>query len=175
MPATASTLELLSPAGNWDCARAAVVAGADAVYFGLPGFNARLRADNFTAADLPELVGFLHRHGVRAVVTMNTLVFTAELEAAEAQLRMLASAGVDAVIVQDLGLARMAMEFAPSVDLHASTQMTITSPEGLAFVESLFPIRRAVLARELSIQDISRFRSAPLNTDNFKLETPLEV
>ena len=76
------TPELLSPAGNWDCARAAVAAGADAIYFGLPAFNARLRADNFTDADLPELMEFLHRHGVKGFVTMNTLIFTGELEAA---------------------------------------------------------------------------------------------
>jgi U32 family peptidase len=85
--------ELLSPAGNWDCARAAVAAGADAIYFGLPKFNARLRADNFTDADLPELMEFLHRHGVKGFVTMNTLIFTGELEAAEAQLRKIAARG----------------------------------------------------------------------------------
>lgn len=166
MTATDPTPELLSPAGNWDCARAAVAAGADAVYFGLPQFNARLRADNFTDADLPELMEFLHRHGVRGFVTMNTLIFTGELEAAEAQLRKIAAAGVDALIIQDLGLARLAREIAPDVELHASTQMTITSPEGLAFIESLFPLERAVLARELSVSEISRFKSP---------RTPLEV
>jgi len=158
--------ELLSPAGNWDCARAAVAAGADAIYFGLPQFNARLRADNFTNEDLPELMDYLHRHGVRGFVTMNTLIFTGELAAAEAQLRTVAAAGVDALIIQDLGLAKMAREIAPEVELHASTQMTITSPEGLAFVESLFPLERAVLARELSVREIECFH-AP--------RTPLEV
>lgn len=158
--------ELLSPAGNWDCARAAVAAGADAIYFGLPQFNARLRADNFTDADLPELMDFLHRHGVRGFVTMNTLIFTRELEAAETQLRKIAAAGVDALIIQDLGLAKLSREIAPQVEIHASTQMTITSPEGLAFVESLFPLERAVLARELSVREIERFHSP---------KTPLEV
>jgi putative protease len=158
--------ELLSPAGNWDCARAAVAAGADAIYFGLPHFNARLRADNFTNEDLPELMDYLHRHGVRGFVTMNTLIFTGELAAAEAQLRHIAAAGVDALIIQDLGLAEMARAIAPEVELHASTQMTITSPEGLAFVESLFPLERAVLARELSVREIERFHPA---------RTPLEV
>ncbi len=160
------TPELLSPAGNWDCARAAVAAGADAIYFGLPQFNARLRADNFTNEDLPELMQFLHRHGVRGFVTMNTLIFTGELEAAEAQLRAVAEAGVDALIIQDLGLAKMAREIAPNVEVHASTQMTITSPEGLQFIESLFPLERAVLARELSVKEIERFTSP---------QTPLEV
>jgi putative protease len=158
--------ELLSPAGNWDCARAAVAAGADAIYFGLAGFNARLRADNFTDADLPELMDFLHRNGVKGFVAMNTLIFTGELEAAEAQLRKIAAAGVDALIIQDLGLAKLAREVAPDVEIHASTQMTITSPEGLAFVESLFPLERAVLARELSVREIGRFHSP---------RTPLEV
>jgi putative protease len=159
-----TTPELLSPAGNWDCARAAVAAGADAVYFGLPKFNARLRADNFTNDDLPELMRFLHRHGVKGFVTMNTLIFTGELEAAEKQLRAIADAGVDALIIQDLGLAKLARTVAPEVELHASTQMTITSPEGLSFVENLFPLERAVLARELSVREISRFDSdhAPL-------------
>jgi putative protease len=158
--------ELLSPAGNWDCARAAVAAGADAIYFGLPQFNARLRADNFTDEDLPELMDYLHRHGVKGFVAMNTLIFTGELEAAEAQLRRIAAARVDALIIQDLGLAKLARVIAPDVELHASTQMTITSPEGLAFVESLFPLERAVLARELSVREIERFRSP---------RTPLEV
>ncbi|MGJ8634799.1 MAG: peptidase U32 family protein [Luteolibacter sp.] len=166
--------ELLSPAGNWDCARAAVAAGADAIFFGLPKFNARLRADNFTEADLPELISYLHKHGVKGFVTMNTLIFTDELEAAEAQLRIIAAAGVDALIIQDLGLAKMARTIAPEVELHASTQMTITSPEGLSFLESIFPMERAVLARELSLKEIERFQST-LHTDHSALETPLEV
>jgi U32 family peptidase len=160
------TPELLSPAGNWDCARAAVAAGADAIYFGLSRFNARLRADNFTEEDLPELMQFLHKHGVKGFIAMNTLVFTAELEAAEHQLRCIAEAGVDALIIQDLGLAKMARTIAPQVELHASTQMTITSPEGLSFLESIFPMERAVLSRELSLSEIEHFRGG---------QTPLEV
>jgi putative protease len=166
--------ELLSPAGNWDCVRAAVAAGADAVYFGLPRFNARLRADNFTESDLPDLMDYLHKHGRRGFATMNTLIFTGELEAAEAQLRLLGEAGVDAIIVQDLGLARLAHALVPEVELHASTQMTITSPEGLAFVEGLFPLERAVLARELSIKEIGRFR-AEAEAGRVPTRTPLEV
>jgi putative protease len=170
MQAPDPTPELLSPAGNWDCARAAVAAGADAIFFGLPKFNARLRADNFIEADLEELMDYLHRHGVKGFVTMNTLIFTSEMKAAEQQLRRIAAAGVDALIIQDLGLAKLARMVAPNVELHASTQMTITSPEGLAFVESLFPLERAVLARELSIKEIERFHSSSVET-----KTPLEV
>lgn len=150
--------ELLSPAGNWDCAKAAVVNGADAIFFGLSKFNARLRADNFTEEDLPELMKFLHAHGVRGFVTMNTLIFTGELEAAEAQLRLLEESGVDAIIVQDLGLARIARHVAPKLEIHASTQMTLTSPEGLDFVDSLYQLERAVLSRELSVRDIGKFK-----------------
>src|ERR1700759_872088 len=95
--------ELLAPAGNWECVRAAVANGADAVYFGLPRFNARLRAHNFTEAELPEIVAFCHRNGVKAYVAFNTLVFTGELEPAADYLRLLNRAGVDALIVQDIG------------------------------------------------------------------------
>ncbi|MCX6873353.1 MAG: DUF3656 domain-containing protein [Verrucomicrobia bacterium] len=162
--------ELLAPAGNWDCARAAVAAGADAIYFGLPQFNARLRADNFIDADLPELMEYLHRYGLRGFVTMNTLIFTRELAAAEAQLRSLAAAGVDAVIIQDLGLAKLARAVAPNIAIHASTQMTITSPEGMAFIGSIVPLARVILARELSIREIERFQASSPPP-----RTPLEV
>lgn len=167
--------ELLAPAGNWDCARAAVAAGSDAIYFGLSRFNARLRADNFTEADLPELMAYLHRHGLRGLVTMNTLVFTGELEQAEAQLRLLAESGVDAVIVQDLGLAALARAICPELEIHASTQMTVTSPEGLAFVESITPLGRVVLARELAVREIARFHASTPSVEQLNLRTPLEV
>ena len=149
--------ERLAPAGDWDCARAAVANGADAIYFGLPRFNARLRADNFTEEDLPKLMEFLHLHGVRGYCAFNTLIFTDELADAEQQLRLLESAGVDAVIIQDIGLARMVKAITPKLHLHASTQMTITSPEGLRFANKL-GLDLAVLARELSLRDLERFQ-----------------
>jgi U32 family peptidase len=164
-PNSISRPELLSPSGNWDCARAAVANGADAIFFGMPRFNARLRADNFTEEDLPELMKFLHDHGVKGYVAFNTLIFTRELPDAEKQLRYLEDCGVDAVIVQDLGLARMVKELAPGLRLHASTQMTITSPEGLEFAKKL-NIDQAVLARELSLRELERFKTA---------QVPLEV
>ncbi len=163
-------IELLAPAGNWDCARAAVANGANAIFFGLPAFNARLRADNFREDELPELMNYLHQHGVRGLVTMNTLVFTAELEAAAKQLQWLDQCGVDAVIVQDLGLASLVAQLAPGLALHASTQMTITSPEGLEFISSILPIKRAVLARELAIKELLRFSGQESPT-----QVPLEV
>lgn len=168
-PGTGILPELLAPAGDWECARAAVANGADAIYFGLGRFNARLRARNFTEADLPDLMNYLHRHGVRGFVAFNTLVFASELEAAAAQLRVLVQAGVDAIIVQDLGLARMARKVAPELELHASTQMTLTSPEALDFVHQRLPLDRAVIARENSLREIHLFRatepgSVPLET-----------
>lgn len=168
MPRPPHLPELLSPAGNWDCARAAVANGADAIFFGLPRFNARMRADNFTEEDLPELMRFLHAHGVKGYCTFNVLIFTGELADAERQLRTLESAGVDAVIVQDLGLARLVKSLTPGLRLHASTQMTITSPEGLDLAQTL-GIDQAVLARELSLRELERFKAA----DHPQL--PLEV
>jgi putative protease len=149
--------------------RAAVANGADAVYFGLPRFNARLRAHNFTEAELPVVVAFCHQYRVKAYVALNTLVFTKELDDAEAYLRLLSQAGVDALIVQDVGLVRLARTIVPDLPIHASTQMTITSPEGVAFAREL-GIERVVLARELSLRELDKFRAADEG-----LKLPLEV
>src|SRR5882757_8599575 len=97
-PNTFARPELLAPAGDWDCAKAAVENGADAIYFGLERFNARMRAQNFTEAALPRLMEFLHRRGVKGYVTFNTLVFANEMAAAEEYLRAIIAAGVDAAI-----------------------------------------------------------------------------
>jgi len=152
------SVELLAPAGDWDCLRAAVANGADAVYFGMPRFNARMRADNFRNEELPDVVAFLHNHGVRAFVALNVLIFTDELGDAVEELRLLHSAGVDAVIIQDVGLAEIARRMFPELRVHASTQMTITSPEGVRFAESL-GVRQVVLARELSLRELEKFPS----------------
>src|ERR1700674_1260917 len=93
--------ELLSPAGNWECLRAAVANGADAIYFGLERFNARMRADKFRTEEWPGIMGYLRRCDVRGFVTFNTLILTDELRDAEKILSQLADAGVDAIIVQD--------------------------------------------------------------------------
>jgi len=161
------TPELLAPAGNWDCVRAAVANGADAIYFGLPRFNARMRADNFTEAELPELVAFCHRHGVKAYVTFNTLVFADELEEAADYLRLLNRSGVDAVLVQDIGLARLARRVTPELPLHASTQMTLTSPEGAEMIHRELGIGRVVLSRELSLRDLAKFPARALEFEVF--------
>lgn len=151
--------ELLAPAGDWECARAAVENGADAIYFGLDRFNARLRANNFTTADLPRLMAFLHRRGVKGYVTLNTLVFENEMTEAEEHLRAMIAAGVDAVIVQDVGVARLVRRLSPDFPMHASTQMTITSAAGVAFAREL-GCSLVVLARECSIQEIEKIQAA---------------
>jgi U32 family peptidase len=150
--------ELLAPAGNWDCARAAVENGADAIYFGLGSFNARMRADNFTEQDLPALMEFLNGRGVKGYVTFNTLIFQDELEQAEAQVRALIRAGVDAAIVQDAGLCRLIRRISPDFPIHASTQMTITSAAGVAFAQRL-GCNLVVLARECSIREMEQIRT----------------
>src|SRR3954462_12164561 len=113
--------ELLAPAGDWDAMRAAVANGADAVYFGLDNFNARHRATNFRQDELPEIMRYLHAHNVKGFLTFNTLIFSGELPAAVAYVRAIAAAGVDAVIVQDLGLASLIRRLAPSLHVHGST------------------------------------------------------
>ena len=157
--------ELLAPAGDWECAKAAVENGADAIYFGLDRFNARMRAQNFTEADLPALMEFLHRRGVKGYVTFNTLVFTDELAAAEEYLRSIIAAGVDAAIVQDVGIARLIRRLSPDFPIHASTQMTITSEAGVAFAREL-GCNLVVLARECSIREISEIAKAKLRVAN---------
>ncbi len=146
--------ELLSPAGNFLCAKAAVENGADAVYFGLEcGFNARARADNISMQTLPELMALLHGRGVKGIVTLNTLVFSDEIPKFELLVRDVARAGVDAVLVQDVGMARLIRAVCPDLDIHASTQLTMTSAETIAEIHDL-QIQRVVLARELSLDEI---------------------
>jgi len=156
IPATASARpELLSPAGDWDALRAAVANGADAVYFGLSAFNARARASNFTLDELPEVMGYLHAHNVRGFVALNILIFTDELPEVVEFVKAIAAAGVDAVIVQDLGLVELIRRLAPTLAIHGSTQMTLTEPRGIEFVRRL-GVERVVLARELSLDDIRK-------------------
>ena len=152
--------ELLAPAGNWECIHAAIENGADAVYFGLEsGFNARARAINFSLEDLPSLMQLLHRRGLAGFVTLNTLVFTDELSQFEKHVAEIASAGVDAVLVQDLGAVRLIHEICPELSVHASTQMTMVSAEAIQAIESL-KVDRVVLARELSIDEIRKITAA---------------
>src|SRR4249920_3779216 len=163
--------ELLAPAGDWECVRAAVENGADAVYFGLERFNARMRAHNFTVADLPKLMEFLHRRGVRGYVTFNTLVFADELAAATDYLKAIITAGVDAAIVQDVGICRLIRSLSPDFPIHTSTQMTVTSAAGVEFAREL-GANLVVLARENSLKEITAIRDAQLAAGT---PLPLEV
>jgi putative protease len=138
--------ELLAPAGDWQAMRAAVANGADAVYFGLTRYSARQRAANFRREELPEVIRYLHGHNVRGYVTLNTLIFSDELAEAADLTAAIASAGADAVIVQDLGLARLIHRLAPSLPVHASTQMTLTEPEGIELARSL-GVSRVILPK----------------------------
>lgn len=151
--------ELLAPAGDWEALRAAVANGADAVYFGLTDFNARARATNFAPDELPRVLEFLHARNVRGYVTLNTLIFSDELPVVAGLLERIAAAGADAVIVQDLGLVRLIKRMVPTLRVHASTQMTLTEPRGIAFVRDL-GVERVVLARELSLAEIERVTAA---------------
>jgi U32 family peptidase len=158
--------ELLAPAGDWDCAKAAVENGADAIYFGLERFNARMRAHNFTETDLPELMAFLHRRGVKGYVTFNTLVFANEMAEAEQYLRTIIASGVDAAIVQDIGICRLIRQLSPDFPIHASTQMTISSAVGVEFAQNL-GCNLVVLARECSLGEIEKIN----NQTTLPLET----
>src|SRR3989441_7460641 len=150
--------ELLAPAGDWDCARAAVENGADAIYFGLEKFNARMRAQNFTEGDLPKLIEFLHRRGVKGYVTFNTLVFENEMAQAEQYLRTIIAEGADAAIVQDVGICRLIRQLSPDFPIHVSTQMTITSAGGVEFASEL-GCNLVVLARECSLKEIEKIQT----------------
>ncbi|CAM3351743.1 U32 family peptidase [Paenibacillus lupini] len=148
-------IELLAPAGDWECMRAAVANGADAIFFGVEKFNARARANNFRSEELPEIMAFLHTYGVKGFLTFNILVFEDELRDAKQLIEMCINAGVDAVIVQDLGLVKMIRELSPDFPIHGSTQMTITSPEAVEFTKP-FGMERVVLGRENNLKQIQK-------------------
>src|SRR5882724_10867327 len=144
----------MSPAGYWPQLHAAIEAGADAVYFGLKHFTARAKV-GFSVAELPEVMRTLHRRGVRGFVTFNTLVFEHELSEAARAIHEIVAAQADALIVQDYGILRLAREIAPHLELHASTQMSITNAEGVKLAQS-YGANRVTLARELSLVEIRR-------------------
>jgi U32 family peptidase len=148
--------EIMSPAGYWPQLNAAIEAGADAVYFGLKHFSARAKV-GFSLAELPEVMRTLHRRGVKGYVTFNTLVFDHELAEAAKTLAEIAGAGADSIIVQDVGIAQLAHKIAPDLAIHGSTQMSITGAEGIALAQQ-FGVRRVVLARELSLDEIRTIR-----------------
>ncbi len=160
-------LELLSPAGNPEAVVAAVQNGADAIYLGFGGFNARRGAKNFTDDEFDSAVRYCRVRGCKVYVTLNTLVSDREMDEAVKLACHACDAGADAILVQDLGLARVLREAVPEMPLHASTQMSVHSLAGVQAAAEL-GVTRAVLARELSIEDIRRIAAAsPIVLEGF--------
>ena len=159
--------EILAPVGGAAQLLAAVRCGADAVYLGAQGFNARRNAENFDAYSLPDAVAYCHARGVAVHVTVNTLVMDEELDALEDTARQIAESGADAVIIQDLAVMRLFRERYPTIRRHASTQMAVHNTDGVLLMQEL-GFDRVVLARELSLREIEKInRAADIETEVF--------
>jgi U32 family peptidase len=148
--------EIMSPAGYWPQLHAAIEAGADSIYFGLKHFTARAKV-GFELVELDEVMRTLHRRGVRGYVTFNSLVFEHEWEEAARTLAQIAEAGVDAIIVQDVGALKLARALVPELELHGSTQMSITDAAGVKLAQR-WGVTRVTLARELSLHEIRQIQ-----------------
>ena len=151
-------VQLLAPAGSLEALIAAIDSGADAVYFGTKQFNARIKAKNFMDKDLQDGIDYCHAHGARAFITLNTILFDTELEAADKTISLVYCMGADALIVQDLAAAQIAKVVAPELRVHASTQMTIHNSLGARAALKL-GFKRINLARELSLEQIRAIHS----------------
>ena len=161
------SIEILAPAGSQESLVAAVRSGADAVYLGIQSFNARRSADNFDADGLKNAVSYCHKHGVKVHLTLNTLVSDGELDEAQDAVRLACEAGVDAIIVQDLGLADIIHRTAPDMPMHASTQMSVQTAAGLKRLKRL-GFTRAVLPREMSKEEIKKLcENSPIELECF--------
>ena len=159
-------IEILAPAGSFDSVIAAVRSGADAVYLGEKSFSARSSAKNFDDEELKKATAYCHIHGVKVYVTINTIVFDDELEKLKKAIISAAEADVDALIVQNIGVARLAHELVPELALHASTQMSIHTASG---VKALYEMgfKRVVLAREMSKKEIEKCCEIPVELEVF--------
>lgn len=146
-------IEILAPVGGEEQLVAAVRCGANAVYMGLQGFNARQNAKNFAVDSLPKVVEYCHQRNVKVHITLNTLVFDEEIKTLVNTVEKIAMFGVDAVIVQDLATAKIIRDCCPLLSMHASTQMTIHNSAGVEMASKL-GFSRAVLARELTFDEI---------------------
>ena len=160
-------IELLAPAGSMDALRAAVQNGANAVYLGCGAFNARQGAKNFTPQTLVEAIKYCHIRGVAVHLTLNTLITDREVEECSDLIRHAAAAGVDAFIVQDLGIVQLCRRIAPTVPVHGSTQMTVHSLPGVMLCAA-FGMTRVVLSRELSKDEIRYIcKNSPIEIEVF--------
>ena len=166
MPMPERRMELLAPAGDMDALRAAVQNGADAVYLGAGGFNARRSAANFEGDALKTAIAYCHIRGVKVHVTLNTLVRQDELAALEDAIGEINLSGADAVIVQDFGVARAVRRIAPEIELHASTQMAVHNAQGVAFLAGQ-GYHRAVLARELTFEEMAACAKCGIEIEAF--------
>lgn len=159
--------EILAPAGNYESLKAAVLSGADAVYFGIGNFNARRNADNFSERNLIETIEYCHSRGVKVYITLNTLIKDTEINEVAETVKSVCKAGADALIVQDLGISRIVRSVCPEMPLHASTQMTVGTIEGLNLLKKM-GFSRAVLPRELSLNEIKELcKSSPIPLEMF--------
>ena len=147
------SIEILAPAGGFDSVIAAVRSGADAVYMGEKSFSARASAKNFDDEELKNAIAYCHIHGVKAYITLNTIVFDDELDRLCSAIAAAAEADADALIVQNMGVARLARQIAPKLALHASTQMSVHTASGVRALHEL-GFKRVVLAREMSRAEI---------------------
>jgi collagenase-like PrtC family protease len=146
--------EIMAPAGGFPQLKAAIANGADSVYLGLSAFSARARASNFSPNELKEAVNIAHKSGVRVFVALNVLVFQHELHEVAEWIHICDQAGVDAIIVQDIGVTKLARKIAPNLEIHASTQQTVTNTDGVIYAKERGGANRVVLGRELSIKEI---------------------
>ena len=159
--------EILAPAGSPQALIAAVRSGADAVYLGIKNLNARRSAENFDSEQLKEAVEYCHKHNVKVHLTLNTLVSDSEIEKAQEAVKLACECGIDAIIVQDIGLAELIHRTAPDMPLHASTQMSVQTPAGLKRLKKL-GFTRAVLPREMSKEEIKRLcENSPIELECF--------
>ena len=159
--------EILAPAGSFEALKAAVLSGADAVYFGTGNFNARRNADNFDGEGLKKAIDYCHLHNVKCHITLNTLVKDDELDEVISTIKRTCSLGADALILQDLAAVKLVSEICPEVQMHASTQLSTGTPEGLKLLKKL-GFSRAVLPRELSLEQIKRIaENSPLELEAF--------
>ena len=149
--------EILAPVGNWEMAKAAIHNGADAIYLGLPGFNARGRTELMSVDTVGEIIEFCHIYGTKVFIAANILIFERELPEIQSLLEQVLPLQPDAFIVQDIGLVRLIHAICPEQVLHASTQMTVTSYEAVEMTADL-SLQRYVLGRENSIEEIKKIR-----------------
>ena len=160
-------IELLAPAGNLDCLKAAVQNGADAIYIGASSFSARAGATNFNKEQLKEAVDYAHIRNVKIHLALNTLIKNNELDSALNLATYAYEIGVDAIIIQDLGLAKILIKSFPKMPIHASTQMTIHNLEGVQQAEKL-GFSRVILSRELSLDEINYIcRNSNIEIESF--------